>query len=132
MALILRAIDAFRIFDIALVLDGDVFGLMRGTPNRDMALDCARYFMSNEIQETLTTQLGWPAIRTDAFGAVEEWQQPDFESVKLALEQTRPRPNVVYWIEVEQILSDAFHDIVTEGADAHDAEATSLTRMRQK
>jgi trehalose transport system substrate-binding protein len=97
----------------ALVLGGDVFGIARGTPNRDMALDFIRFFTSRPIQETLTSRLGWPAMRTDAFGSVEEWQQPYFESVLNALEHTMARPNVTYWLQVEQILANAFTDIVT-------------------
>lgn len=99
------------------VLGGDVFGIVKGTPNREMALDFAKYFMSRDIQEQLTAQLGWPAIREDAFGAVQEWQQPYFESIKEALTHVKPRPNVTYWGEVERILTDAFNDIVTDGAE---------------
>jgi trehalose transport system substrate-binding protein len=101
----------------ALVLGGDVFGIVSGTPNRDMALDFVRFFTSRPIQETLTSRLGWPAMRTDAFGAVEEWQQPYFESVLAALEYTMARPNVTYWLQVEQILANAFTDIVTNGQE---------------
>jgi trehalose transport system substrate-binding protein len=101
----------------ALVLGGDVFGIVSGTPNRDMALDFVRFFTSRPIQETLTSRLGWPAMRTDAFGAVEEWQQPYFESVLNALEHTMARPNVTYWLQVEQILANAFTDIVTNGQE---------------
>jgi trehalose transport system substrate-binding protein len=100
-----------------LVLGGTVFGITKGTENRDMALDWAKYFMSKEVQETLTAQLGWPAIRTDAFGTVEEWQQPYFDVVQEALGLARPRPNLTYWGQVETILGDAFNDIVTNGAD---------------
>ncbi len=97
------------------VLGGDVFGLVKGTPNRDMAIDFAKYFMSKEVQEQLTAELGWPAVRDDAFGAVQEWQQPYFESIKEALTHVKPRPNVTYWGEVENILTNAFNDIVTNG-----------------
>jgi len=100
-----------------LVLGGNVFGVVKGTKNRDMALDFAKYFMSKEVQEQLTAQLGWPAIREDAFGAVQEWQQPYFEAVREALTHVKPRPNVTYWLSVENILSDAFNDIVTEGKE---------------
>ncbi|HEV2107958.1 MAG TPA: extracellular solute-binding protein [Thermomicrobiales bacterium] len=100
----------------ALVLGGDVFGIVKGTPNKEFALDFARYFMCREVQEKLVAELGWPAIRTDAFAAVEEWQQPYFETIREALEVAQPRPNVTYWPEVERILTDAFNDIVTGGA----------------
>lgn len=99
------------------VLGGDVFGVVKGTENKDMALDFARYFMSKPVQEQLTAQLGWPAVREDAFGAVEEWQQPYFESIKEALTHVKARPNVTYWGEVENILTDAFNDIVTGGKE---------------
>lgn len=102
----------------ALVLGGDVFGVVKGTPNRDVALDFAKFFMSKEVQETLTTRLGWPAIREDAFGQVEEWQQPYFDVISEALGFTQARPTVTHWPQVEQILSDAFNDIVTNGEEA--------------
>jgi trehalose transport system substrate-binding protein len=100
-----------------LVLGGDVFGIVKGTPNRDMALDFVRFFTSREVQETLTSRLGWPAIRTDAFGTVEEWQQPYFEAILAALEHTQARPNITTWLQVEQILTNAFNDIVTAGQE---------------
>jgi trehalose transport system substrate-binding protein len=100
-----------------LVLGGTVFGITKGTENRDMAIDWAKYFMSKDVQETLTSKLGWPAIRTDAFGTVEEWQQPYFDVVSEALGLAKPRPNLTYWGQVETILGDAFNDIVTNGAD---------------
>jgi trehalose transport system substrate-binding protein len=100
-----------------MVLGGTVFGITAGTPNRDMALDWAKYFMSRDVQANLTSKLGWPAIRTDAFGTVEEWQQPYFDAVSEVLEIAKPRPNLTYWGQVETILGDAFNDIVTNGAD---------------
>lgn len=104
----------------ALVLGGDVFGIATGTPNRAMALDFAKFWMSLPIQEQLTARNGWPAMRSDALGQVEDWQQPYFETVNEALAFTRPRPNVVYWTDVETILSNAFNDIVTSGQPVAD------------
>jgi trehalose transport system substrate-binding protein len=101
----------------ALVLGGDVLGVVKGTPNRDMALDFAKVFASLETQSQLTARLGWPAIRSDAFGEVQDWQQPYFQTVSAALQIARARPNVTYWLQVEQVLSDAFNDIVTNGSD---------------
>lgn len=100
----------------ALVLGGDVFGIAKGTPNRDMALDFTKLWMSRDIQELLTAQNGWPSMRSDALGQVEGWQQPYFEVVAEALGFTKPRPNVTYWTDVENILTNAFNDIVTNGA----------------
>lgn len=104
----------------ALVLGGDVFGIAKGTPNRAMALDFAKYWMSLPVQEQLTARNGWPAMRSDALGQVEDWQQPYFETVNEALGFTQPRPNVVYWTDVENILSNAFNDIVTGGQPVAD------------
>lgn len=104
----------------ALVLGGDVFGIAKGTPNRAMALDFAKYWMSLPVQEQLTARNGWPAMRSDALGQVEDWQQPYFETVNEALGFTQPRPNVVYWTDVENILSNAFNDIVTSGQPVAD------------
>jgi trehalose transport system substrate-binding protein len=112
----------------ALVLGGDVFGLVSGTPNRDMALDFTRLWMSREVQELLTARIGWAAMRDDALGQVEEWQQPYFETVTNALELTQPRPNLTYWLDVENILANAFNDIVTGGGDV----ASTLDRYQEE
>jgi trehalose transport system substrate-binding protein len=100
----------------ALVLGGDVFGIAKGTPNRDMAIDFTKLWMSREVQEQLTARIGWASMRSDALGQVEDWQQPYFETVTEALTFTKPRPNVTYWTDVENILTNAFNDIVTGGA----------------
>jgi trehalose transport system substrate-binding protein len=114
-----------------LVLGGTVFGITKGTPNRDMALDYAKYFMSKDVQELLTAKLGWPAIRTDAFGTVEDWQKPYFDVVSQALAVAKPRPNVTYWGKVETILSDAFNDIVTNGKDVQSTLADYQGKIDQ-
>jgi trehalose transport system substrate-binding protein len=101
----------------ALVLGGDVFGIAKGSPNRDMALDVVRYYLTKEVQEQLTAKNGWASARSDALSQVEDWQQPYFEVVAEALGFTKPRPNVTYWTDVENILTNAFNDIVTGGAD---------------
>lgn len=100
----------------ALVLGGDVFGITKGTQRRDMALDFFRVWASRDVQEALTARNGWPSMRDDALGAVEDWQQPYFETVTEALTFTKPRPNVTYWTDVENILTNAFNDIVSNGA----------------
>jgi trehalose transport system substrate-binding protein len=99
------------------VLGGDVFGVTVGTQNRDMALDFARFHMSREIQEALIAELGWPAMREDAFGAVADWQAPYFQSVAEALGKVQARPSLPYWGEVEAILGNAFTDIVQNGEE---------------
>ncbi len=100
----------------ALVLGGDVFGITKGSQRRDMALDFFRVWASRDVQEALTARNGWPSMRNDALGAVEDWQQSYFETVTEALTFTEPRPNVTYWTDVENILTSAFNDIVSNGA----------------
>jgi trehalose transport system substrate-binding protein len=117
----------------ALVLGGDVFGIAKGTLNRDMAIDFTKLWMSREVQEQLTARIGWASMRSDALGQVEDWQQPYFETVTEALTFTKPRPNVTYWTDVENILTNAFNDIVTGGApvaetlDRYQGEIEALT-----
>jgi len=114
-----------------MVLGGTVFGITKGTPNRDMAIDYAKYFMSKDVQELLTAKLGWPAIRSDAFGTVEDWQKPYFDVVSQALAVAKPRPNVTYWGKVETILTDAFNDIVTNGKDVTSTLADYQAKIDQ-
>lgn len=112
----------------ALVLGGTVFGVVTGTERRDMALDFTRLWMSKDIQEALTAQVGWASMRNDALGEVEDWQRPYFETVTEALTYTQPRPNVTYWTDVENILTNAFNDIVTNGAPV----AETLDRYQEE
>lgn len=101
----------------ALVLGGDVLGVAKGSPNKDMALDFFKVLSMTSVQEQLTAALGWPSILTDANGSVEDWQKPYFDTITEALGVTKPRPNVPYWPDVENILTNAFNDIVAGGAD---------------
>ena len=65
----------------------------------------------------MTAATDAPPRVLDALGQVEDWQQPYFETVTEALALTMPRPNVPYWTDVENILTNAFNDIVTSEAD---------------
>jgi trehalose transport system substrate-binding protein len=94
------------------VLGGEVIGIPRGAPRRDLALQFARFLMSRPVQEALVQRLAWPPMRDDAFGAVPDWQRPYFAAVQESLRQARARPNVVYWGDVERVLGDAFRDVV--------------------
>jgi trehalose transport system substrate-binding protein len=97
------------------VLGGEVLGIPNGSPNRDAAMVFAEYLMSQETQETLTRELAWPSVREDAYGAVEDWQQPYFEAVQESMLNTKARPNVVYWGEVQRIMADAWNEIIQQG-----------------
>ena len=102
------------------VLGGEVSGIPLGSPNRDAALVFAEYLMSIETQELLISELAWPAVREDAYGAVEGWQAPYFEAIRESMENAQARPNVVYWGAVQGIMGDAFQQIVMDGADVEE------------
>ncbi|MFZ5354516.1 MAG: extracellular solute-binding protein [Bacillota bacterium] len=99
------------------VLGGDVLGIPAGAPNKELAVKFMEHLMSKEVQEILVSKLGWPSMRNDANGKVEEWQKPYFDVVTKALEVAEPRPNVPYWTEVDKALNGAYREIVLEGKD---------------
>ncbi|MCG0276480.1 MAG: extracellular solute-binding protein [Thermosediminibacteraceae bacterium] len=99
------------------VLGGEVIGIPKGAPNKEMAIKFMEYLMSKEVQEILTSKLGWPSMRTDAYGKVEEWQKPYFEAVSEALKHAEPRPNLTYWAEVDKAINGALREIVLEGKE---------------
>ena len=74
-----------------------------------------RYLLSKPVQEVLVSALGWPSLRSDAYGTIEPWQTPYFAAVQEALSHARPRPQVPNWAEVDRALSGAFREIVYEG-----------------
>jgi trehalose transport system substrate-binding protein len=98
-------------------LGGEVIGIPKGTPNKDLAIEFAKYLMSKDVQETLVSKLAWPSVRTDAYAKVEEWQKPYFDAVNQALQNAEPRGNVPYYPEVEKAILGAFQDIVVDGND---------------
>ncbi len=110
------------------VLGGEVIGIPRGAPHRELALRFAQFLMSRPVQEALLQRLAWPPMRDDAYGAVEEWQRPYFAAVQAALRQARARPNVVYWGDVERVLGDAFRDVVANKQPA----GPTLARYQQE
>ncbi|WP_236838741.1 sugar ABC transporter substrate-binding protein [Caldalkalibacillus salinus] len=115
-------------------LGGEVIGIPKGAPNKALALEFAQYLMSKEVQETLVSKLGWPSVRTDAYGQVEAWQQPYFDAVNEALQSSEPRGNVPYWPEVEKAILGAFQDIVIDGQEAQttlDRYAETIEQARQ-
>ncbi|GFR36208.1 sugar ABC transporter substrate-binding protein [Thermobrachium celere] len=99
------------------VLGGDVLGIPIGSPNKDLALKFIEYLMSKPVQEKLASKLAWPSARSDAYGQVEEWQKPYFNAINEAMKVAEPRPNLVYWADVDKALNDALKEIVLEGKD---------------
>lgn len=98
------------------VLGGEVIGIPKGAPNKALAIEFAKYLMSREVQEKLTMYNGWPAVRSDAYGQVAEWQKPYFDAINKALAHAEARPNLLYYSAVEKALNEAFRECVIEGA----------------
>ena len=96
------------------VLGGEVIGIPTGAPNKALAIEFAKYLMSKEVQEALTTYNGWPAVRSDAYGQVAAWQEPYFEAISGVLEHAEARPNLVYYGAVEKALNESFRECVIE------------------
>jgi trehalose transport system substrate-binding protein len=96
-------------------LGGEMIGIPKGAPHRELALEFMRYLMSNPVQESLVSALGWPSFLSDAYGTIESWQTPYFAAVQEALRLGHPKPHVPNWAEVGRALSGAFREIVYEG-----------------
>ncbi len=98
------------------VVGGEVLGLPVGAPHRRLALAFIRYVQTKEVQEKLVTHLGWPSIRSDAYGQVPDWMKPQFEAVREALQYGVFRENVPYWTEFNKLFNEAFIRIVINQA----------------
>lgn len=99
------------------VLGGEVIGIPVGSPNKELAFEFTKYLMSKETQEILVKENGWPSARSDAYGEVEQWQQPYFDAVNEAIKVAEPRPNVTYWDTVDKALNDALREVAIEGKE---------------
>jgi trehalose transport system substrate-binding protein len=100
------------------VVGGEVLGLPVGSPNRALALAFVQYMQTKVVQEKLATHLGWPSIRSDAYGQVPDWMEPQFEAVSEALQHGIFRENVPYWTEFNKLFTEAFTKIVIKSAPA--------------
>jgi trehalose transport system substrate-binding protein len=97
------------------VVGGEVLGIPKGSPNKELTLKFISYLQSREVQEKLVGKLGWPSIRSDAHGTVPKWMQPHFESVNQALEHGVFRKNVPYWNDFVKYINEAFAEVVMRG-----------------
>ncbi|MDP8923984.1 MAG: extracellular solute-binding protein, partial [Chloroflexota bacterium] len=116
------------------VLGGEVLGVPAGAPNREGALKLADFLMAQDTQSELLTKLGWPPMRTDAYGSVPDWQQEYFNAVKEAMQHVDARPNVPYWEDASRAMNDAFRDIVQQKQpvkETLDRYAQQLERAKQ-
>jgi len=116
------------------VLGGEVLGIPIGAPNRAGALQVADFLMSKDTQSQLLSKLGWPPMRSDAFGSVPDWQTEYFQAVQQALKNVDARPNVAYWDDASRAMNDAFRDIVQQKQptkDTLDKYAAAIQRAKQ-
>ncbi len=98
------------------VVGGEVLGIPKGALHKELALQFIQYLQSKEVQEKLVAKLGWPSIRSDAYGTVPAWMQPHFQSVNEAFAHGVFRPNVYYWNDFVKYINEAFQEIVVSGA----------------
>lgn len=99
------------------VVGGDVLGIPENSQRVEDALAFIAFLQSQEIQSLLVQELGWPSIRSDAYGEVAEWQKPHFAAVQDALQHGVFRENVSWWPAYQKMVVGAYQEIVTEGAD---------------
>jgi trehalose transport system substrate-binding protein len=94
------------------VIGGDVLGIPVGAPHRTLALRLIRHLQSREVQEILASRLGWPTIRADATGVVDEWLRPYVAAVHEAMRHGIFRTNISYWADYERITTEAVERIL--------------------
>lgn len=99
---------------ISKVTTTTVIGIAKGTEHKEEAIQFLEYLMSEDVQNTLFTEIGWAPARDDAFGEVEEWQKPYIKDVQEALQYAQSRPIVSYWSDVDKAINDAFKEIVID------------------
>ncbi len=110
------------------VVGGDVLGIPVNSERVEAALALSAFLQSVEVQEMLVRELGWPSIRDDAYGEVPEWQRPHFASVQDALKHGVFRKNVAWWPAYQQMVVQAYQQIVLQGEDVQE----TLTRLKQQ
>ena len=97
------------------VVGGEVLGIPKGAGNKELALKFVAYLQTKAVQEKLVSKLGWPSIRSDAYGTVPDWLTPHFKSVNEALKCGVFRRNAYYWNGYVKYINEAFAEIVTRG-----------------
>jgi trehalose transport system substrate-binding protein len=100
-------------------LGGEVLGIPKGAPHKDLALKFIAYIQSKDVQSKLVAKMAWPSMRTDAYAEVPAWQKPYFAAVTEALTHAIARPNVPYWEDFDKSINMAFREIVIEKRDVN-------------
>jgi trehalose transport system substrate-binding protein len=110
------------------IIGGDVFGIPKNSKRKELALKFIAFMQSKEVQGILVSKLIWPSIREDTYAEVMDWQRPYFQSVKEALRCGVFRENVTWWPAYEKYITEAFREIVMEGAPVEE----TLNRYKLK
>ncbi len=99
------------------VIGGDALGMPRGIPpaRRDAARSLAQFLMSRETQQALLEANGWPAVRSDAYGAVRAELRGTVAAIEAALRDGWVRPSVPYWRDVSDALNEAVRRVLERG-----------------
>lgn len=98
-------------------LGGEVLGIPKGAPHKDLALKFVAHMQSKATQTTLVKRLAWPPMREDAYTDVPDWQKPYFAAVREALTHAVARPNVPYWEDFDKAINLAAREILQDRAD---------------
>ncbi|MGA1869522.1 MAG: ABC transporter substrate-binding protein [bacterium] len=104
----------------ATAIGGDVIAITKKSEHKEYALKFAAYLMSKDVQKIFVSNLGWPPIRSDVQGEIEEWQRPFFKAINDALQFGYYRPSIMGWSIVDKYVNRAFKDIVIEGKEVRE------------
>jgi trehalose transport system substrate-binding protein len=113
------------------VLGGSVIGIPKGSEKVEEAVEFAKFLMSKPVQELLVSELAWPAVRSDAYGLVEGYQEPYFKAIKKALKKAEPRGNKPYWGEAQDIYITAFQKAVVNGEDVEKTLNNAANKLQK-
>lgn len=114
------------------VIGGDVLGIPRNSARIEEGLQLIAFLQSKDVQALLVRELGWPSIRDDAYGEVAAWQQAHFDSVQDALAHGVFRQNVAWWPAYQQVIVQAYQDIVVRGGDVESTLARHKAQLERE
>lgn len=112
------------------LLSGQVFVLPRGTRERELALDFARYLWSPAIQRWAAARLAWVPLLPAAFDALPAWFQPAGGAIRTALNEARHLPPLPNRPELQRVLSEVFRAIAFERKSPEGVLAAGSGRLR--
>lgn len=100
------------------VVGGEVLAIVKDTPRREEAWQWIKFLESQQAQEILAAQNGWPNVRGDALGQISPERIEEFQAINSALEHGILRPNIPYMDELLSLMIRAYDRIVNNGEDA--------------